>query len=901
MLSLPQHFCKITDFSSHILSYASFINLDVKKEIALYSIFLVSLFTIGGVAFYIIHNFSSIPQTSFSTLLSKLNFMSNNKFVIPIYVSIALSFIASIFILPLSVIAFFVICIVMLLIFKANPLSMDKFLSVYLSVIFAINILIWLEYYFLHSNILFKLIPFLCATTFLSIIFLKINQNNTYITTFLSFSLSIVIISICIGIETYNTLLCREIYISTNSLFLSILILDSIFIIFAKKHTALLNHKEIFSVLAFSWMTNIKVYSTYANLDLFESANHGNSISSFLLNNQIPIVDNFDAHMLSNTIPALIHYAINKDYFMCLTSPYAYFYSIIFTIALFYLACEFANKSTACLFTIIINIAIFFVPHTAIPNPVSFMSWVILIIIFLKWEQKRNIINTFIFWLLAALCLSFQLDSGLAFGFTSIILPIIILIKERDFSLLRQYLSVGFILATIIGSSLFIYISSKYAFIDWLFRFLSFVNSNQNWSLGPVNLSDLISLYFLLPVFTLIAILSTHYFYKFSKRQMYTLAILLCSFLFNASRTLVRHSSIESSKYVLCIPLLVIILIILKLISVSQKALPSIIKNNSLVLPLLLLISLLISIGLSRLNVLDYSIEHSSRMYYSIIDSFDNEKTETQINDTNLAEFTNEMNNLFSLLLEDDETFFDFSNSTALFDFLKLNNPIYANQSPALISGDYGQQSTICELSKKKNQVPLVLMKNSVSPINDRLDGIFNIDRYYLIYEYLLDNYVFLYADDNIELWCLPTQKDKYTDILASNGFTIQDLKEDSYHTLGYIPFLWANYDNDNIKNYSSTNIPPTNVRNCSEGYFIIVEIESTKQLKNQMIAIAYDNNMIDFYSINILPGKNKYKIRVSNSYNWKNANVIGIDIENTQANAYNFFFTKNNQLLTQN
>lgn len=169
-----------------------------------------------------------------------------------------------------------------------------------------------------------------------------------------------------------------------------------------------------------------------------------------------------------------------------------------------------------------------------------------------------------------------------------------------------------------------------------------------------------------------------------------------------------------------------------------------------------------------------------------------------------------DLKKFFDSNLKENETYLDFTNQTLLYAFLNRKNPVYINQSQGLINGENGQKNFLKQV-KDKN-ITFVLMpyvgNNNYNRYADflMLDSILNIDRYYLVIEYICRNYRSLCIIDDMVIWC---RKDEY-DYLVEKNNTLKnvtfvksyDYNAEIYykHDLGFIPFLLGNGD----KNHNS-------------------------------------------------------------------------------------------------
>ena len=202
-------------------------------------------------------------------------------------------------------------------------------------------------------------------------------------------------------------------------------------------------------------------------------------------------------------------------------------------------------------------------------------------------------------------------------------------------------------------------------------------------------------------------------------------------------------------------------------------------------------------------------------------------------------------------ILSSDETYFDFSNGTNFYSYVNRVNPVYENQCPCLINGEFGQNEVINILKNDQETIPLVLMRSPVGGIGYQIDGISNIDRHYLVTEYIYDNYVPLYSDE------IPVS-------YRANGVSFCS----DIHFLGYIPYLWANYDLEN-EEYDT-------------GCYLMLKIDSDNNPEQCLIEVGYTNDSCEYYCIDLVDGVNDYKIRISTDYDLTLSDIAYVQILNS-------------------
>ncbi len=237
--------------------------------------------------------------------------------------------------------------------------------------------------------------------------------------------------------------------------------------------------------------------------------------------------------------------------------------------------------------------------------------------------------------------------------------------------------------------------------------------------------------------------------------------------------------------------------------------------------------------------------------------------------------------------LEGEETFYDFTNTPILYYLTQKSQPSYFCQNLQNTVGDFLQLKQIEDL--KKADVPLLLYSNEPMNFWDRTDNVDNTLRYYLIAEYLFQNY----EPDTIvgTKW-----------VWKASAFEGKErktnLKTYRFVDYGKSAGLWTEY----LKKEGSVLAPITLIfEEKQKGAYSKVEV--SEDLLNQSRACflqlsfdlkteMYPEEFLD-WTVQLMDGKKVvgtarfegfenhevYTIRLSNYYNWQRGNVDGIRI----------------------
>ncbi len=636
-------------------------------------------------------------------------------------------------------------------------------------------------------------------------------------------------------------------------------------------------------------------------LSLFEDANHGVSFSELYFFGEFPIIDSFDAHMLSRFVLMQIYQLINSDYLTTLTVPYSYIINILIFISLFYIFKEFIGSEKAFLVTLIL-------PFADLLNISNFINYywlgLFLAAFYLFWlkriNNKNTIIINLIFWIISAFSIFYMLDVGATFGISMILCAIIYFIKNKQYKKLCLFFITGIIVALMVVLLIgFIFNREQIDFKDWIIKFLNSASSNQNWAYGILfnNVKGLIYCiftYLILPAITLAAVYIS-YKNNVIKNKISLLFMLLFAFFLNASRIIVRHNLTEGSNALFVFELIILIIVLLNVvkthININKHRNYKITFTAILLIVPLLIFYPYIGFGNNIINRLNINLNNLSSSVNNTLSS--NNKSE--LNNKQKAT-VNELKQFFNLTLNDNETYLDFTNNTELYALLGLNNPVYVNQSPGLVNGEKGQTEFIDEL-KGKN-IPFALMPLKNVNLSYSLDGILNSDRYYLITEYICNNYTPLCKVNNYAVWCIKSRYSYYTDLIGNQYELLTDCfycDNDYYiHNLGLIPYLWSNYDSPDSVLSDKTELKKINNSNYfinhslineNEGNYLIFDITSNSDTNIDFTLFNNSNNIKKqiLYNFSLIEGRNTYKLRISSDITWHLKLLDIIQIENNK------------------
>jgi hypothetical protein len=607
--------------------------------------------------------------------------------------------------------------------------------------------------------------------------------------------------------------------------------------------------------------------------ELFETANPANAVMRTFVFHEVPFVDYMNSHMLSETFFGFMYTLINGYSGTYDFASYDYFVMIIYILCCYYWVKElFGDSVFAFAFSL-------FFPFLMVA--VSGLSCIVLVSVFfirkvyLNPGVKNWLIN--FFWM--TFLILWRLDGGVANFMAQGILLIFILIfidKKR-----RSFLISFAVFAGIAGLLLL----SGYLYQPHLFENMRqawhYIGANQAHgaiSIGNVADTLFVIQYMVFPA--VIALMMLWLIFNF-KKQFRNHIFLFSSFVFlglfyffNYQRGLVRHGFNENndgfltSFSFLLLSLFTVVLLIRK---------RSVLKMSVFTITLFVLILAFKfpdNKGLSSEATVFFKNYKEFKPYKNSRDKIQRALRDNGFEEKNRTE----LKSFFDKNFSPNATFIDFSNTPALYYFLKKPVPSYFNQYMQNTVDGYLQKVNIRNL--KEFEIPIVVFSNQPKTWFDKTDGVENTYRYYLMAEYVYQNYHPFRIMSNHSLWIK-------NDITLSDTSGIRDTVSVLPCTipLEYLPYLegiradkkeaqviqvWNKTDMS--VSAESCIIPLKNPIDKSNGNIVEIVFQNTGAndirasldlIKDSTVAGTFD------FAVKKTDNAVPYRIRVSTLYQW--------------------------------
>ena len=505
-------------------------------------------------------------------------------------------------------------------------------------------------------------------------------------------------------------------------------------------------------LLSLYYFTVIPPLQITPGTEVFEQANHGMLANDFLAWGKIPIVNSFDGHMLSNSLGMIVYGLLNGDVSGASYLGYGFVWMLPMVICLFLVYKNVFDKDFAFFFMIIVPAV-----STLSVQP-SIISVIALI-----YALKKRTFGAY-FWLLFSVVIATldQAPNGASYGGGVLIITVIILVVEAikarkltdDMKNFGKSFGVfaGVMVALWSGLCIIQGINPVKRFKE----FLSIAQSTNTWTysnIGDMATATFSLLYSVLPIIAVGCLVWLVVKFKYTPSHI-TSAALLLAYILNFTRMLGRHSLVENQMTV------VIWTAILGIALFATTVVPKW-KHVMFIATGVFVITAVFNVGAiqNATSVANTAITtaNSPQTYYN----GSSEKT-TRVNLKAPLEKYENVINMIDSVVPQDETYFDLTSQTLLYALSGREKPVYINQSPLHLSGEYSQERFVEQVKNFKGICDFALLFDGAFSVgfSGGLDSLSQPYRYYKVYEYLYENYRPLCkSSDNFYLW---VKKDRY-------------------------------------------------------------------------------------------------------------------------------------------
>jgi|GEM_PF-3210616 len=620
-------------------------------------------------------------------------------------------------------------------------------------------------------------------------------------------------------------------------------------------------------------------------MEFFEKANHGLSLHHLFEFGSIPLIENFDAHMLSKQFFGVL-YGVLNGYEPWTSDIYFSLYTPIYYILAYTIFSKIIGRRNAFFFVLGFPIL------RMIAYPV-FIYFALLVFALLRLLKNENIRNRILFCFVCVVICLYRLDVGFASIIAGLITYTIVnLSKEKAKNILWLVItgicSVLVVLIVFFGLSLIKGVPP----VSRLGEFLQAAGSSQNWGYAKTGDKSLVVynlLYHVLPLILagIIGVVGYGYFTgskeKYSRKGLVLFAFFSMFYYINLSRGIIRHSFIEENAvwYILG----TYFLALLSLSAIRKGKMKAVKRFASVLMICVLILGIcypafnsdekpvpFINNGADSLASQGLSAESYKSQY----------ETTVPMNGTRVkGEMpfqAKELKEVLDTILTEEQTYVDLASLNFFHAITNRINPLYVNQSPMMLSGDDMQIKAIEQL--ENSDVPIAILPISEEAdigFGSAIDGIAVDYKYYLLFEYVYKNYVPMIRLNGFDVYCLKEKREEYIEKLGFDYNIIENHPEVWTRNLGYIPLLWGEKDGNDafVLAPELEQCNTTYDRMISTGFLpigkpmnLVIEAESDAQTSGLVTLLACDINVGEFRFF-ISPGKHTYAIRVSADFNF--------------------------------
>lgn len=617
------------------------------------------------------------------------------------------------------------------------------------------------------------------------------------------------------------------------------------------------------------------------NARLFEMGNVTSFVDTILVGD-LPGVNYFSAHLLSDSWMNYLYYLLNGDLLGAVRGNYSNLSVTVALILIYFLLKEVLGEELSfllCLFFPFYGLNCFGIG----PNFLAVLALFYLL-------RKNNTKSYVLFWGTLLFGVLFQLDHGLGIGIGCMAALAIMGITRRIVLKLRPFFGA---MAGVSAVALLLFIvGCLKEGVSILGRLEEFVCvtllSNSGWaveSLGDPNSLPYFVVYCFVPIsavlmlFYLVTDLKT---LTKERESLYCFCVLLgISQIIFASRTLVLYTlgNGVTPRFFSYYPYLCGLFAVY------------VIRSKGVKRAICFAVSFLLTVFLQEYLVTGFSTNINKvplvcAEMVSITKDFHydfGEGSERTVADAATTALMQEMNDLFDTVMDKQDTFLDFADVSGLYGLLGRERPCYVSQSPSLLTTESTQRAFIKEI-EKNGKAKLAILAAQNGAYLDAAIGIKHAQRYYLVSEYIYQNYVPLTVVREYAIWCRSEEYETMSKALLKKGYVLLEPEYgfvSELHTYDYGNYAWAWANADKQKAVEQPQLAVLEAD--TTGTFMLRE-PVKKDLGNYMkftvegvnntceaslIQETPEGEVLAVYSFRLLPGKETYLIRISNDYAW--------------------------------
>lgn len=676
--------------------------------------------------------------------------------------------------------------------------------------------------------------------------------------------------------------------------------------------------------------------------EYFESANHGLALYALFQHGELPLVENFDAHMLAKEVAGILYYLLNP-YEPWASSVYN---GLVCVPVVFLLERSLARLvSERAAATWVLLCPLFCVSVGARPLAGS-LGYAIFPLMAIWGALRRPGCRSYgLFCAVMVLTCLLGLDVGVSSIFAAAATFLVAWARSRDGVRIGRLFATGAATVALAGAAWVALCAARG--VDPLSRLVEFVTlaaSNANWATYPVGDAESLATalcYVALPLASLVLVawlavfarprlgsvlvgeggargassargvsLARRVSLAESPREVRAAAawtgalFFACFYLANLSRGIVRHNLSEGGGGSLlstigAAALCTVLYVRLSRVTRRPEVFAGLVATSALVCSLMGIVA---PAGVSYLADFPSELGRAAEKWSSA-ERYEESPTEgTRVEGSDADDAA--MKAVLDATLEPDETYLTLSSKDFLYAIVDRQNPLYANQSPLMLSGDASQEFALEELADA--ECVYVLMPRDAWPTADGIDVTF---KYYRLAEVVFERYEpFLRVDGaDYDVWCLSARRDelerKLDAALAAGAFEevagwsyVDGYDPAVFGELGQIPRLWGELDEGDAWGTTAVTAEAPEaagleleadepvVLELSEPAggapaYLALDVEAAEDGTLRLTFAGEDAEKARTLSLDVSAGSHRYLVRVSGYYEWWQGDVSSVGL----------------------
>ncbi len=635
------------------------------------------------------------------------------------------------------------------------------------------------------------------------------------------------------------------------------------------------------------FVLGIIVFSTYhiqqtLRNDLFEIANSSNAMMSIFQYGKFPVADFLPTHLLSDFVLPVI-YTVFNGY----DTNFSYMaYEFLFASAYYFIIFKIVLRLSQNIYFALLSI-LFFPFFNAVFWGISSFPILLLPLAIYRLFLNRNFKSWLLLAILSVALIGWKPDVAIL-GIYGMIAGIILVWanKSSEMHWKKALIAFGATYGTLLLALVLLQVAFHFPVTKGISYTLGFFASSPQGRGLPVFAYQLDRIFYLQHVIypIIIAIVLMFALRKFKRlnqwNAMQIISIVLFSIFYfaNIQRGLTRHSFAERHDGFISS---------FAILSISLGFFLFKIKREYQLIGFLVCMSFLaIMFKFPSEASADMLYEkHQTKLKSEFVYSKHEKLQRVQLN---ADYYKNNVTEIQSFMKEipAGKTFYDFSNTPALYYLTNREMPIYFIHSLAVTSESL--QDIEVENLKEKS-IPYLIFSHVPETYWDKTDGIHNAFRFYKISEYLYQNYSPHKTVGGYSIWKANDQEinwesDNFPKDTISDTPRVFDLK--------YLPWIWAKYDQKlsetSINKLKITESEGKEMRMDADfdkqsGNYVLVEIENPNRRKGKAKLKIFETwEQIGEFQF-LIPGEEeneRFVVRVSSQWNWYHRDINRIILD---------------------